>query len=132
MVKFSKQRNLIYETVYNNRTHPTADFVYCELKKDNPNLSMGTVYRNLQQLTENGKILKLHIPGRADRFDGNTDPHYHSICEVCGEVDDIFIEYLDDIDKLVGSKFGISVQSHTITFNVVCDKCNCQKQNMAI
>lgn len=132
MLKYSKQRNLIYETVFNNRTHPTADVVYCELKKKHPSLSMGTVYRNLQQLAENGRILKLHIPGKADRFDGNISPHYHSICLECGDVNDIFMEYLADVDKLVNAKFSVHVKSHTITFNVVCDKCSCQKQDVAV
>lgn len=68
--KYSRQRELIYKTVMENKVHPTAEFVYNYLKKDNPQLSLGTVYRNLQQLSDNGEINRLSIPNQPDRFDG--------------------------------------------------------------
>lgn len=132
MIKYSKQRELIYETVLNNRTHPTADFVYNNLKINHPGLSLGTVYRNLQHLSDSGKILKLNIPGKADRYDGDLSPHYHTVCEKCGEVGDIFIDYIKDIDKLVETKAGVKVNSHNIIFNITCEKCNCNRLNEAI
>ena len=63
-MKFSRQRELILNEVKNNHLHPTADNIYTNLKKDNPGLSLGTVYRNLSQLTEHEFISKLSIPDR--------------------------------------------------------------------
>ncbi len=79
--KYSRQRELIYKTVIENKVHPTAEFVYNYLKKDNPQLSLGTVYRNLQQLSDNGEINRLSIPNQPDRFDGVIEEHYHAVCE---------------------------------------------------
>lgn len=132
MVKYSRQRELIYETVLNNRTHPTADLVYNALKKAHPGLSLGTVYRNLQHLSDSGKILKLNIPGKADRYDGDLSPHYHTVCEECGEVGDIFIDYVYEVDKLVEKQTGIKIKSHNIIFNIICEKCNCNRLTEAM
>ncbi|HBH3043835.1 TPA: transcriptional repressor, partial [Clostridioides difficile] len=100
-MKFSKQRELILNEILNNPVHPTADYLYENLKKDNPNLSLGTVYRNLAQLTEHGFIRKVSIPGNPDRFDGRIDNHYHIICEVCGEIYDLESEVLNNLQELI-------------------------------
>ena len=125
MTKYSRQRELIYRTVMENRVHPTADFVYNSLKKELPNLSLGTVYRNLQQLAESGQILRLHIPDQPDRFDGDISPHYHSICSVCGKVDDVQVEYFKEIDIVVQQKLNVTVCSHDTIFKIICEKCGC-------
>ena len=83
-MNFSRQREIIYEQVRNFPVHPTAEEVYRALKNDNPNLSLGTVYRNLNQLSEAGMLLKIPIADGSDRFDGRADRHYHMICEKCG------------------------------------------------
>lgn len=103
-MKFSKQRELILNEILNNPVHPTADYLYENLKKDNPNLSLGTVYRNLAQLTEHGFIRKVSIPGYPDRFDGRIDNHYHIICEVCGEVYDLESEVLNNLQELISEE----------------------------
>ena len=78
-MKFSRQREIILRHVKNFPVHPTADQVYTALKKENPNLSLGTVYRNLNQLSDAGMLKKIHIADGSDRFDGRTDPHFHMI-----------------------------------------------------
>ncbi|HBG5528652.1 TPA: transcriptional repressor, partial [Clostridioides difficile] len=114
-MKFSKQRELILNEILNNPVHPTADYLYENLKKDNPNLSLGTVYRNLAQLTEHGFIRKVSIPGYPDRFDGRIDNHYHIICEVCGEVYDLESEVLNNLQELISEETDIKITSYNIS-----------------
>lgn len=123
ITKYSRQRELIYQTVMENQVHPTAEFVYNYLKKDNPQLSLGTVYRNLQQLSENGTISRVSIPDQPDRFDGITTPHYHAVCTECGSITDVFMENMADIDGLVASKTGLDIVGHEIVFKIICPLC---------
>lgn len=122
-MKYSRQRELIFNTVLDNCIHPTAETVYGMLKKDYPNLSLGTVYRNLQVLSEMGFIKRLSFNNKPDRYDGNTEPHYHGVCERCGEVVDMFVNYMSNIDSIAEKSTGLKVLSHNITFNVICPMC---------
>ncbi|HBF2450343.1 TPA: transcriptional repressor [Clostridioides difficile] len=122
-MKFSKQRELILNEILNNPVHPTADYLYENLKKDNPNLSLGTVYRNLAQLTEHGFIRKVSIPGYPDRFDGRIDNHYHIICKVCGEVYDLESEVLNNLQELISEETDIKITSYNISFKGICNNC---------
>ncbi len=121
--KYSRQRELIYKTVIENKVHPTAEFVYNYLKKDNPQLSLGTVYRNLQQLSDNGEINRLSIPNQPDRFDGVIEEHYHAVCEKCATIYDIHINEMFDIDSLVAEKTGLDITGHEIIFKTICPMC---------
>ena len=77
-MKYSKQREMIYNCIKDNLMHLTADAIYEMLKKDNPNLSLGTVYRNLSRLADHDMIRKVSIPGYPDRFsDGTLEDHFH-------------------------------------------------------
>ena len=86
---YSKQRELILTAVRERADHPTAEEVYALLKPENPNLSLGTVYRNLNQLSGAGLLKKVTLSESADRFDGNVQEHYHMVCKRCGHVADI-------------------------------------------
>ena len=121
--KYSRERVLIYKTVMENKVHPTAEFVYNYLKKDNPQLSLGTVYRNLQQLSDNGEISRLSIPNQPDRFDGVTEEHYHAVCEKCGKIYDIHINEMPEVDRLVAEKTGLDITGHEIIFKTICPMC---------
>ena len=121
--KYSRQRELIYKTVMENKVHPTAEFVYNYLKKDNPQLSLGTVYRNLQQLSDNGEISRLSIPNQPDRFDGIIEEHYHAVCEKCGKIYDIHINEMPEVDKLIAEKTGLDITGHEIIFKTICPMC---------
>lgn len=123
MKKFSKQRELILKTVLSSNEHLTADNIYDRLKESNPNLSLGTVYRNLTQLEEHGYIKKINIPGDPVRFDGNTEEHHHFICEKCGKIFDIEDEKIEYVDKLSETK-GFKVNSMYLILRGVCDECS--------
>ena len=85
-LKYSKQRASILEYLSGTHSHPTADMVYLHVKEEFPNISLGTVYRNLNLLADIGEITKIPTPDGGDRFDGRTDSHYHVICSGCGNV----------------------------------------------
>ncbi len=122
-MKFSKQRELILNTIVENHVHPTADFIYNHLKKDNPNLSLGTVYRNLAQLVEHGFIKKVSIPGYPDRFDGNLSEHHHFICQHCCEICDIDSKILNNINKMISEEQGLQITSSNINLKGICNNC---------
>ena len=122
-MKFSKQRELILNEVMNSRLHPTADSIYTNLKKDNPGLSLGTVYRNLTQLTEHGFIAKLSIPNQSDRFDRNIKPHAHLICEKCNNIFDIESNSIDKFLNSLSDKENIEISNYDIILKGTCTKC---------
>lgn len=122
--KFSRQREMIYEQVVNNPVHPTADEVYTALKKDCPNLSLGTVYRNLNLLSDMGMLMKIHIGGDKDRFDGRTDAHCHFFCEKCGRVFDVDDESVCGIEQRVLANDGHNVTEIGINLRGICRNCS--------
>lgn len=122
-MKYSRQREIIKNIVTQNKLHPTADEVYIMLKPDNPNLSLGTVYRNLNSLTQAGVMTKLHIPNGSDRFDGNIDEHYHVICNNCGAIFDVEYSLLSDLDKKIEENTGMIIVSHQLLVNGICKRC---------
>ena len=84
MLKRSKQRDAILSFLATRYDHPTAETVYLNIKEEFPNISLGTVYRNLNLLSEIGEIQKISSGVGPDRFDGNPAPHYHFLCKKCG------------------------------------------------
>ena len=122
-MKFSKQREFILNEVMNSRLHPTADSIYTNLKKDNPGLSLGTVYRNLTQLTEHGFIAKLSIPNQSDRFDRNIKPHAHLICEKCNNIFDIESNSINKFVNSLSDKENIEISNYDIILKGTCTKC---------
>ena len=84
MIKYSRQRDSIKNFLENRYDHPTAETVYANIRQEYPNISLGTVYRNLALLSELGEIQKISTGIGPDRFDGNPRPHYHFFCRKCG------------------------------------------------
>ena len=91
-MRYSHQREKILEAVKSVKTHPTADMVYDSLHADNPNLSLGTVYRNLALLALNGDITPIYTGDNKVHYDGDTDPHCHFVCKSCSKIIDVFIQ----------------------------------------
>ena len=124
-LKYSRQRESIKNYLASTRSHPTADMVYMHVKEEFPNISLGTVYRNLNLLADIGEIIKIPTPDGGDRFDGRTDSHYHVICRDCGNVFDLELDDSFDqfIDKTAGEKFDGVIESHNILFYGKCADC---------
>lgn len=116
----TKQQQLIYHLIQNSKNHPTADQIYWLAKQEIPNISVGTVYRNLSQMSESGIIRRLTVPGEADRFDRSTIPHGHAICMNCNRMVDVFI---DDLDKVIENAVGMEILSYELNVRYICSSC---------
>ncbi len=123
LIKHSRQRECIKEFLADRFDHPTAETIYLNVKKEFPNISLGTVYRNLSLLTNQGLIRKLSTGIGPDRFDGNTSPHYHVLCTECGSVLDLDMENIDHINTLAGSQFDGEIYGHVTYFLGKCRNC---------
>ena len=125
-MKYSKQREIIIDYLKSVKTHPTAETVYEEVKKEDKKISLGTVYRNLDKLSDMGLIQRIKMANEKDRFDGDVSLHYHGKCIKCNSVIDIFLkENIDlSIDERVKNETNINVVSHDIIFNVICPNCD--------
>lgn len=119
----SKQRDAIVRVLMSTKSHPTAEWIYEEVRKEMPNLSLGTVYRNLRMMKEKGEILELEQTGTFRRFDGNSANHYHFRCEKCSRVFDIDEPLVAGIDERVEKSTGFKVSHHRLEFRGLCRDC---------
>src|SRR4030043_1448538 len=123
MRRETRQREAILRVLRNTRAHPTADWIYEEVKKEIPNISKGTVYRNLQVLQEDGAITVLNLNGTLSRFEVKQHGHYHFRCEQCGRVFDLDEPVNNEIDKRVAERTGFKVSHHQTEFRGLCKDC---------
>jgi Fur family peroxide stress response transcriptional regulator len=115
-LKYSRQREAIKSFLMTRKDHPTADVVYENVRKEFPNISLGTVYRNLTLLSDMGELLRLRVGDGMDHFDADTSPHYHFICQDCGRVIDLDMDSLEAIDNIAGANFGGQIKGHVAYF----------------
>ena len=123
MIKRSKQRESIKMFLAGRTDHPTAEFIYSHLREEMPNLSLGTVYRNLALLSELGEIQKISTGIGPDHFDGNAKPHNHFICNCCGSILDLEMKSINFIDDLAAEGFQGRVNGHVTYFYGECPAC---------
>ena len=119
--RYSRQRELIYEALRQTEQHPTAEMIYQWLKPANPSLSLGTVYRNLNLLADEGEIRRMAFP--VERYDAKTMPHPHFCCDQCGAVYDLHLPYDAELDRqaLLASRHDVT--GHEVVFHGICTKC---------
>lgn len=123
VLKNSKQREAIRSFLITRKDHPTADTVYTNIRKDFPNISLGTVYRNLQLLSSLGEISKIQVGDGLEHFDANTVPHNHFICKTCGSVIDLDMEPFDEITEKATEAFDGMIEGHITYFYGICANC---------
>lgn len=121
--KYSRQRELIKEFLLTRKDHPTADMVYMNVRRKNPNISLGTVYRNLTCLAEDGEINRLNMGDGVDHFDADTTPHYHFVCTSCGCVIDLEMDSIESITETAAANFKGHIAGHKTYFYGICDSC---------
>ncbi len=120
----TQQREIILDELRKVKTHPTAAILYGAVRKRIPSISLGTIYRNLDQLTKKGIINKIEIGGSEARFDGNIDKHYHISCTKCGKVDDVHsFSYLTKNVKIGKEINGYKVSGYQMNFFGICSSC---------
>lgn len=122
-LKHSKQRECIKEYLANCSDHPTADTIYMNIREKFPNISLGTVYRNLALLSDLGEITKISTGGGADRFDGHTYRHHHFICTECHKVIDLDMPNIDSIMETAQNACSGEIQTYTAHFYGICSDC---------
>jgi len=122
-MKRSKQRDAILDVLCSTDTHPTADQIYDEVRKVMPNISHGTVYRNLNLLAENNEIIKIGVIGEQCRYDGRISPHNHFVCKCCGSVLDVNMDYDYSINEKAEQCISGDIEYHDLTFYGYCEKC---------
>ena len=105
------------------RAHPTAQEIYEEVRKQIPNISKGTVYRNLQVLNMEGLVSELNLNGALSRFEVKQGDHYHFRCEQCGRVFDAGYPVEQDLNSKVAAKTGFNISSHQLEFRGICHDC---------
>ena len=120
LMRYSQQREAIRDIVCGTRLHPTADWVYNKAKKIIPNISLGTVYRNLKRLEEEGEINTIYDENIV-RYDWNKDPHDHLKCKVCGDLIDVQL-FDDNIRETVLKKYKFEVDDVEMTIIGTCHK----------
>lgn len=127
----SQQRDVILEELRKVKTHPTAAILYNAVRKRIPNISLGTVYRNLDLLSKKGIIQKLEVNSSKTRFDGDIDKHYHITCVECGRVDDVH-ELPYDSKKAEMAKIinGYQVSGYHMNFFGICPDCTKEQNNI--
>ena len=119
-----KKRMAILSFLRQTKDHPSAEMVFNHLKQEIPDLSLGTVYRNLSMFKEQGEIISLGTVNGVERFDGNIEPHVHFICNGCDAVTDLLqIQVPEELNQQVSKVTGGSVSMCHLTFHGYCDKC---------
>lgn len=127
MKKYSRQREAILSVLYSTETHPTANWVYNQVRETIPNISLGTVYRNLAALNAAGEIISLSVGDGYERFDGNNSRHAHFYCKKCGKITDIALE--TDYLAHEAKKNGFIPDSSVYIVRGVCGECNTKEKN---
>lgn len=119
----SRQRQVILEELRKLTSHPTADELYEIVRLVVPRISLGTVYRNLDVLSEAGLVRVLHAGGEPKRFDGNPDGHWHIRCSRCGKIGDMPAAESLDLAELVQGSTGYEVTGWRVDFAGICPEC---------
>lgn len=122
--KNSRKRQAMLDLLLNTREHPTAEMLYNLLKPDYPELSLGTVYRNLSVLAEDGMVISVGTVGGQERYDANTTPHPHFVCRKCLRVIDL--ELPDTVSVMYDSvehDYNFACEGYSLSLSGLCDHC---------
>ena len=119
-MRYSRQRELITDIIKGRCDHPTADMIYNSAREIEPNISLGTVYRNLKLLADEGEIITLETEDKRLHYDGDTSRHSHFICSGCGKIIDLFkpAEKPNELKEL-----GLKVTGEKCVYYGLCSKC---------
>lgn len=127
--RYSKKREAILDTLQGTHSHPSAEWLFQNLKPKFPDLSLGTVYRNLAFFQEQGKIKSVGVVNGQERFDADVSEHCHFICQSCGKVVDLH-PISTSFQHEVEQEYGFSVTRQELILYGHCD--SCQKTNTVL
>jgi len=130
-LRFSNQRSLVQEIVESAHDHPTAQEVFDRARKRIPSISLGTVYRNLQLLVDEGLLSERKVDNRPARYEANRHRHYHICCSRCGALEDLSVPYQKLLDRRVQKMVRYKLQEHRMEFYGICPQCQAAAQERA-
>ncbi len=122
-MNYSRQREIILNTLKEYVVHPTAESLYSKIKEKDPKISLATLYRNLNQLADNGIIKKIDGLEDSAHYDHNTGEHYHFICKKCKRVFDVKPDVAPDLIRKTEDSTGFLIENHDVVFSGVCKDC---------
>jgi Fur family ferric uptake transcriptional regulator/Fur family peroxide stress response transcriptional regulator len=126
--RMTRQKKIILELLRSTNAHPTAEWIYEKARERIPEISLGTVYRNLNLLKELGEIMELSFGGAYKCYDGIPTNHYHYRCRVCHRVYDVDMPLVDQLSKLTETGDGHRIETHRLEFSGVCKACLDQEE----
>lgn len=126
-MNYSKQRDIILETLKTNVVHPTAEYLYGIIKEKEPKISLATLYRNLNKLSDKSIIKKIDGLETSSHFDHNTHEHYHFICDKCKKIFDVSASIAPSIVSRTEEETGFNVKSLDIVIHGLCNECKERK-----
>lgn len=124
-MNYSRQREIIFDTLRRHAVHPTAERLYNIIKGEQPdsNIGIATVYRNLRRMANSGSIKRISGLEEAEHFDHNTHTHYHFLCKMCNKVFDIDAKVAPEIIENTQKETGFIIDSYDIVFHGICKEC---------
>lgn len=123
--KHFRKREAILNCLRQTKSHPSAEWIYARLKAEYPDISLGTIYRNLTYFKETGDIISLGTVDGVERFDANTTPHVHFICTGCGRVQDLMeMSVPETLSQTASACCGGRVEGCQLTFTGLCADCS--------
>jgi len=126
----TRQRGIILDILRESHEHPTAEIIYRDARRVLPNISLGTVYRNLKLLVERGLIRELNGRGFG-RYDGNLARHDHFTCQVCGQISDLAASEDRALHRRVAARTGFEISHHRMEFYGRCPSCRAKASSRA-
>ena len=126
-LRMTRQRQGILEELRNSDTHPCADELFSRVRQKMPRISLGTIYRNLEILSELGEIQTIEMAGSLKRFDGVASNHYHIRCVCCNRVDDAPIAPLNELEDDLYGTTVYEIIGHNLEFTGLCPTCSAQR-----
>ncbi len=128
-MNYSRQREIIFDTLRRHAVHPTAERLYNIIKGEQPdsNIGIATVYRNLRRMANSGSIKKISGLEDAEHFDHNTHTHYHFLCKKCNRVFDIDAKVAPEIIENTQKETGFIINSYDIVFHGICKDCQTEE-----
>jgi len=123
LLRSTRQRSIIIEVLKGSTIHPSADWIYDKVRKRCPNVSLGTIYRNLNLLKEKGLIKELKFGKNTARYDANSKPHHHIFCLECGKLEDVQCKVHPNLTKSIEKTNGYKILNQQMEFNGICPDC---------
>lgn len=121
--RMTAQRQAVFDVLQSCLDHPTADEVFVRVREALPRVSLATVYRNLDVLAEQGLVNVIEFPGRPRRYDAITEKHYHIVCVKCNSVQDVHLDQLPDLGRMVARTGAFQVLATRLEFEGICESC---------